>query len=95
MALDKAAVARIATLARIKVSDEECEALAKDLSQILGLVEQLNEVDTTGVEPLAGVEEENLPVRLDAVTDGQPREELLANANAPVYCYFTVPKVIE
>ena len=95
MALDKAAVAHIAALARIKLSEAELEPLAGELSQILTWVEQLNEVDTTGVAPMASAAAATLPMRDDEVTDGGCRDEILGNAPRPARGFFTVPKVIE
>ena len=105
MSLDKEAVARIARLARLKVPEEELGALAGELSGILAWIEQLNEVDTTGVEPLSSVSDVTLPMRQDKVTDGGIAEKVLANApGGAVYIettdknaggFFTVPKVVE
>ena len=95
MALDKATVARIATLARIKVPEEEQAHLAGELSQILSWIEQLNEVDRTGVEPMAGGAAMRLPMREDRVTDGDRRDQILANAPETAHGFFTVPKVVE
>ncbi len=95
MALDRAAVARIAKLARIKVPDEELDHLAGELSNILGWIEQLNEVDIDGVEPMTSVVEVELPARADVVTDGGYAEDIVAGAPETVDNYFAVPKVIE
>ncbi len=95
MALDKAAVAHIGSLARIKLSEAELEPLAGELSHILDWVEQLNEVDTTGVAPMASAAAATLPMRDDEVTDGGCRDEILGNAPRPARGFFTVPKVIE
>ena len=95
MALDKATVARIATLARIKVPEEEQAHLAGELSQILSWIEQLNEVDTSGVEPMSGGAAMRLPMREDAVTDGDRRDQILANAPETAHGFFTVPRVVE
>ena len=95
MALDKATVARIATLARIKLPEAELAHLAGELSQIMSWIEQLNEVDTTGVEPMSGGAAMTLPMRDDAVTDGDCRDEILANAPETAHGFFTVPKVVE
>ena len=105
MALDKDTVARIARLARLKVQEEELAPLAGELSGILAWIEQLNEVDTRNVEPLASVSDVTLPMREDKVTDGQIAEKVLANApGGAVYIeptdkhaggFFTVPKVVE
>jgi aspartyl-tRNA(Asn)/glutamyl-tRNA(Gln) amidotransferase subunit C len=95
MALDKATVAHIATLARIRLSEEELEPLADELSHILTWVDQLNEVDTSGVAPMASAAAASLPMRIDAVTDGGCREAILGNAPRAARGFFTVPKVVE
>jgi aspartyl-tRNA(Asn)/glutamyl-tRNA(Gln) amidotransferase subunit C len=95
MALDKATVAHIATLARIRVSEEAKETLAGELSHILKWVEQLGEVETGGVEPMSSVAEMTLPMREDVVTDGDRRDDLLANAPGAAHGFFVVPKVVE
>ena len=95
MALDKAAVAHIATLARIRLAETELEPLAGELSQILDWVEQLNEVDTTGVPPMASSAAVRLPMREDEVSDGGRRDDVLGNAPRPARGFFAVPKVVE
>jgi len=95
MALDRAAVRHIAMLARIRVSDAEAEALVTDLGKILAWVEQLGEVDTSGVEPMTSVVARHLPRRPDEVTDGAIRDRILANAPEAALGFFTVPKVVE
>jgi len=95
MALDKATVARIATLARIKLPEGEQAALADELSRILTWMEQLNEVDTAGVEPMSSVAAMRLPMREDIVSDGNCRDRILANAPEAADGFFTVPKVVE
>ena len=95
MALDKATVAHIATLARIRLSEEELEPLADELSHILTWADQLNEVDTSGVAPMASAAAASLPMRIDAVTDGGCREAILGNAPRASRGFFTVPKVVE
>ena len=95
MALDKAAVAHIARLARLRVEDKDLEPMAKELGGILSWIEQLNEVDTAGVEPMTSVVEVRLPRRADAVTDGGQAEKVLANATDARHGFFTVPKVVE
>ena len=95
MALDKATVAHIATLARIKLSEEEQARMAGELSHIMTWIEQLNEVDTEGVAPLASTEAVKLPTRDDVVTDGGDPAKVLANAPKADRNYFVVPKVIE
>jgi aspartyl-tRNA(Asn)/glutamyl-tRNA(Gln) amidotransferase subunit C len=95
MALDKATVAHIATLARIKLSDEDLERMAGELTNIISWVEQLGEVDTENVAPMTSVVEMKLPWRKDVVTDGEPPEDIVANAPECTHGFFTVPKVIE
>ena len=95
MSVDKATVAKIASLARIRMSDEEVAAMVPELNQILGWVEQLGEVDVAGVEPMTAVIPNALRLRDDVVTDGGIREAVLANAPAPEHGFFGVPKVIE
>lgn len=95
MALDKAAVKRIARLARIAVPEAELEPLAGELSGILTWIEQLDEVDTKGVAPMTSVVEVTLPMRDDVVTDGGIRDKVLANAPQATAGFFAVPKVVE
>ena len=95
MALDKATVAHIAALARVRLSEAELEPLAGELSHILTWVEQLNEVDTSGVTPMASVAATRLPVREDEVTDGGCRDDILGNAQRTARGFFVVPKVVE
>jgi aspartyl-tRNA(Asn)/glutamyl-tRNA(Gln) amidotransferase subunit C len=95
MALDKATVARIATLARIKLPEPEQARLAGELTAILTWIEQLNEVDTTGVEPMSSVAAMQLPMREDVVSDGDCRDRILANAPEATHGFFAVPKVVE
>lgn len=95
MSIDKATVAKIATLARIKVPEAEQEKLAGELSNILGWVEQLAEVDTDDVRPMTSVVDAEPVMRADAVTDGDRRDEVTANAPSPAHGFFTVPKVVE
>jgi len=95
MSVDASTVRHIARLARIAVSDEEVEALAPELSNILGWIEQLAEVDVAGVEPMTAVIPNTLRLREDVVTDGNRRDEILANAPLAEHGFFAVPKVIE
>ena len=88
-------VRHIANLARIAMSEEEIERLVPELNNILGWVEQLGEVDTAGVEPLATVIEQKLRLRDDKVTEGDCRDQILANAPDAEHGFFAVPKVIE
>ena len=95
MPLDRAAVAHIATLARIKVPESELDAIAKELDGILHWVEQLKEVDTADVEPMTGAVRMALPRRQDEITDGNCRDKILANAPEVAHGFFVVPKVVE
>ncbi len=95
MSVDAHTVRHIAKLARIAVSDEEVAALAPELSNILGWIEQLQEVDVTGVEPMTAVIPNKLRLREDQVTDGGMRDAVLKNAPAAEHGFFAVPKVIE
>ena len=95
MSVDIAAVRHIARLARIAVSDAEVAALAPELSNILGWVEQLQEVDVEGVQPMTAVIPNTLRLREDEVTDGGIRDAVLKNAPAAEHGFFVVPKVIE
>jgi aspartyl-tRNA(Asn)/glutamyl-tRNA(Gln) amidotransferase subunit C len=93
--MDTETVKRIAHLARIDVAEAELERLADELGAIIGWVEQLDEVDTDGVEPMTSVVEATLPKRADKVTDGGIRDDVLANAPDPEKGFYTVPKVLE
>jgi aspartyl-tRNA(Asn)/glutamyl-tRNA(Gln) amidotransferase subunit C len=95
MSVDTATVAKIAALARIKVTEAELGAMVPELNGILAWVEQLGEVDVTGVEPMTAVIPNHLRLRDDVVTDGGIRDAVLANAPAPEHGFFGVPKVIE
>jgi aspartyl-tRNA(Asn)/glutamyl-tRNA(Gln) amidotransferase subunit C len=95
MPLDKATVAHIATLARIRLSESELDPVADELSHILTWVEQLNDVDTTGVAPMASAAVTQLPMRGDAVSDGGCRDAILDNAPKATRGFFAVPKVVE
>ena len=95
MALEPATIRRIATLARIHVDDSELAGLAAELNGILGWIEQLNEVDVDGVEPLTGAAQMALKMREDVVTDGGYPDRVLANAPERAGDFFTVPKVVE
>ncbi len=95
MSLDPATVRRIAKLARIRVEDGEVAALQGELNGILGWIEQLSEVDVSGVEPLTGAAHMALRLRPDVVTDGGMAEAILANAPGRTDRFFAVPKVVE
>ena len=95
MSLTSEAVRRIAKLARIRVDDAEIAVLQTELNAILGYVEQLNEVDVEGVEPLSGGAQMAMRLREDVVTDGDIAEQILANAPDRSGNFFAVPKVVE
>ena len=95
MSVDSATVRKIASLARIAVTDGEVDAMVPELNNILGWIEQLGEVDVTGVEPMTAVIPNDLRLRDDVVTDGGIRDRVLANAPAAEHGFFGVPKVIE
>ncbi|MGH3181994.1 MAG: Asp-tRNA(Asn)/Glu-tRNA(Gln) amidotransferase subunit GatC [Acetobacteraceae bacterium] len=95
MSLDPATVRRIATLARIRVDEAELAQLQSELNGILGWIEQLNEVDVDGVEPLTGAVHMALKMRDDVVTDGGYPDKILANAPERISNFFAVPKVVE
>ena len=95
MAIDQAQVKKIASLARIAISDAEAAALEPELNNILGWVEQLAEVDVTGVEPMTSVTPMRLKRRADVVTDGDIQAAVLKNAPDAREGFFAVPKVVE
>lgn len=95
MAVDKATVARIAKLARIRVPEDQQDALAGELSNILGWIEQLSELDTEGVEPMTSVVAMESPKRVDAVSDGGYADKIVKNAPETAHGFFAVPKVVE
>ncbi|WP_068874200.1 MULTISPECIES: Asp-tRNA(Asn)/Glu-tRNA(Gln) amidotransferase subunit GatC [unclassified Phenylobacterium] len=95
MAIDAATVRKVARLARIAEPEEKLEPLAKELSGIMNWIEQLNEVDTDGVEPMTTSVAMSLPMRDDVVTDGGDPAKVLANAPKTARDFFIVPKVVE
>ena len=95
MSVDKTTVAKIARLARIHVPDERQQAIATELKGILSWVDELNEVNTDNVEPLASVTGHSLPMREDVVTDGDRIDDVLANVPESTGGFFVVPKVVE
>ena len=90
-----AALKRVARLARIKVTEEEATRMTGELNGILGFVEQLDEVNIEGVEPLTSVVEQAMKKRADGVTDGNKSADITANAPASEDNFFMVPKVVE
>ena len=95
MAVDKATVAQVAKLARIRVTEAESEALTDELSNILAWVEQLGELETEGVPPMTSVVAVKPALRADEVADGGHPEDIVRNAPEAAYHFFTVPKVLE
>jgi aspartyl-tRNA(Asn)/glutamyl-tRNA(Gln) amidotransferase subunit C len=95
MSLDHATVRRIASLARIRVEDDQVDHLCHELNGILGWIEQLNEVDVSGIAPLAGAAHMAAAMRADVVTDGGCPDKVLANAPDRIGDFYAVPKVVE
>lgn len=95
MSIDKDTAARVAKLARIKVEEDALPALAQEFNTILGFIEQLNEVDVDGVEPMTSVTPMRLKRRQDVITDGSQQDKVLANAPDAREGFFAVPKVVE
>ena len=95
MSIDIETARRVAKLARIKVEEAALPALAAEFSAILGFIEQLNEVDVTGIEPMTSVTPMRLTRRADLVTDGGQQAAVLANAPDARAGFFAVPKVVE
>ena len=95
MSVDSATVRRIAHLARIAVKDDEVEHLKDELNGILAFVEQLQEVNVEGVEPMTSVTPMEMKKREDVVSDGNIVDAILANAPATERHFFLVPKVVE
>ncbi|MEY4304186.1 MAG: hypothetical protein RIT52_361 [Pseudomonadota bacterium] len=95
MSVDPQTVRKIASLARIAVTDAQVDAMVPELNNILGWIEQLGEVDTSAVQPMTAVIPNSLRLRDDAVTDGNVRDAVLKNAPQAEHGFFAVPKVIE
>ena len=95
MSIDERTAARVAKLARIKVEPEALPVLAAELYTILGFIEQLEEVDVEGVEPMTSVTPQRLKRRDDVVTDGDQQGAVLTNAPDAREGFFAVPKVVE
>ena len=95
MSIDTETARRVAKLARIRVEDEALPALAQEFNTILGFIEQLNEVDVEGVEPMTSVTPMQLKRREDVVTDGGRQDKVLSNAPDAREGFFAVPKVVE
>ena len=95
MSIDESTAARVAKLARIKVEPDALPALAQEFNNILGFIEQLNEVDVDGVEPMTSVTPQVLKKREDVVRDGDQQAKVLANAPSSADGFFVVPKAVE
>ncbi len=95
MSLDPATIRRIAALARIRVEEDDVARLQNELNGILGWIEQLNEVNVDGIEPLTGAVHMALKLREDVVTDGGYPDKVLANAPERIGDFYAVPKVVE
>jgi aspartyl-tRNA(Asn)/glutamyl-tRNA(Gln) amidotransferase subunit C len=95
MSVDKDTVKRIARLARLAIDEDQASHMEQELNAILAWVEQLGEVDVTGVPPLTSVVEQRLKMREDAVTDGGYPDDLMKNAPLSEDSFFVVPKVVE
>ena len=95
VSVDKNTVRKVARLARIAVPEERLEPLSKELNGILAWIEQLNEVDVEGVEAMTTPVEMVLPMREDVISDGNIRDQVLANAPKSEDGFFIVPKVVE
>ena len=93
--MDEQTVTKIAFLSRLKIADDKLAATGKEFEKILQWVDQLKEVNTDGIEPLVSVNQNNIAMRKDEVTDGNQSQEILANAPMKEYGYFAVPKVVE
>lgn len=95
MSIEPETAARVAKLARIKVAPEALPALAAEFNTILGFIEQLNEVDVDGIEPMTSVTPMRLKRRADVVNDGDRQAQILKNAPDAREGFFAVPKVVE
>lgn len=96
MSIDEKTVRKVARLARLALPEERVAPMAAELNSIMAWIEQLNEVDITGVEPMASaVENARLPLRDDVITDGDAPERVLKNAPKSEDGFFVVPKVVE
>lgn len=93
--MDQQTVKKVATLARLEMNDAELEAVRAKLGNIMKFVEQLEEVNTDNVEPLANVADIKLRLRADVVDDGDQQQQVLANAPEAVEGFFVVPKIVE
>ena len=95
MPIDKDIVAKVSNLARIKINNDQLSTISNELESVIEWIDTLNEVNTDGVEPIANVSGQKLPLREDKVTDGGYPEKILNNAPEKESGFFVVPKVVE
>ena len=95
MAIDNDMVRKIAFLSRLKIEDNKLEDAKDEFNKIFKWIEELNEIDTSNVSPMASANDILLKLREDAITDGNYKDEILKNAPSAEYDYFAVPKVVE
>lgn len=95
MSIDANTAAKVAKLARIEVESQDLGALAKEFNEILGFIDQLNEVDVNGIEPMTSVTPQKLLRRNDNITDGDKQTSVLKNAPLSREGFYAVPKVVE
>ena len=95
MSINKNQVKKVAKLSRISLDDSKLDSLSKDLDSILNFVEELNKVDTKGVEPLSSTVDKKLEARRDKINDGKIKKEILKNSPNKNEDFFIVPKVVE
>jgi aspartyl-tRNA(Asn)/glutamyl-tRNA(Gln) amidotransferase subunit C len=95
MSIDANTAAKVAKLARIEVESQDLGALAKEFNDILGFIDQLNEVDVDGIEPMTSVTPQKLLRRNDNITDGDKQTSVLKNAPLSREGFYDVPKVVE
>ena len=95
MPIDKDTVSKVSNLARIKIDNNQLEKISKELEAVMGWIDSLSEVETSGIEPVANVTGQKLPLREDKVTDGGYSNKILNNAPEKEGGFFVVPKVIE
>ena len=95
MPIDKDIVTQVSNLARIKINNDQLSTISNELESVIEWIDTLNEVNTDGVEPIANVSGQKLPLREDKVTDGGYSEKILNNAPEKESGFFVVPKVVE
>ncbi len=95
MPIDKDIVTKVSNLARIKINNDQLSKISNELESVIEWIDTLNEVNTDGVEPIANVSGQKLPLREDKVTDGGYSEKILNNAPEKESGFFVVPKVVE